>query len=87
MSMWLRWQRTWLAWCRCGEKLDRFGDALSPCLLYIYVVSSVVKWGLADVPTFLTMEFPRAPLLQGIVDDDFHPWRGHGGPVEVKRPI
>ena len=69
------------------KKQDSFGDVLSPCLHYIDAVALVMKWGCADVPTFLAMEVPRAPLLQGLVDEDFCPWRGHGGPVVVKRPI
>ena len=69
------------------EKLDNFGDALSPCLWYIDAVASVVKWACSDVPTFLAMEVSRAPLLQGLVDEDFCPWRGHGGPVVVERPV
>ena len=67
-----------------GVKLYSFGDALSPCLRYIDVVESVVKWGCENVPTFLAMEVPRAPLLQVLVDKDFRPWRGHGGPVVVE---
>ena len=70
-----------------GEKLDIFGDALSLCCRYIYAVALVVKWGCAYVPTFLAMELPCAPLLQGLVDEDFSPCRGHGGPVVVERPI
>ena len=33
---------------------------------------------------FTAMEVPRAPLLQVLVDKDFRPWRGHGGPVVVE---
>ena len=69
------------------EKLDSFGDALSLCLRYIYAVASVVKWGCVDAPTFLAAEVPFAPLLWDLVDEDFHPWRGHGGLVVVKLPI
>ena len=50
-------------------------------------IASAVKWGCADVPTFLDMEVPRAPLMLGLLDEDFCPWRGHGGLVVVKRPI
>ena len=50
-------------------------------------VALVVKWGCAYVPTFLAMEVPRALLLWGLVAEEFRPWRGHGGPVVVKRPI
>ena len=67
-----------------GEKLDSFGDALSPCLRYIDAVASAVKWGCADVPTFISMEAPHTPLLWCLVDEEFCPWRGHGGPVLVK---
>ena len=70
-----------------GGKLDSFGDELSPCLQYIDAVASIVKWGCANVSTLLAMEVPRAPLLQGLVDEDFRPCRGHGIPVEVKCPL
>ena len=69
------------------KKQDSFGDVISPCLHYIDAVALVMKWGCADVPTFLAMEVPRAPLLQGLVDEDFRPWRGHGGLVVVERAI
>ena len=50
-------------------------------------VALVVKWGCADVPTFLDMGIPRAPLMLLLVDEDFCPWRGHGSLVVVKHHI
>ena len=67
--------------------LDSFGCALSPCICYIDAVASVVKWGCANVTTFLAMEVPHTLLLRGLMDEYFCPWRGHGGPVAVKRLI
>ena len=64
-----------------------FGDALSPCLRYVNTVELVVEWGCANVPIFLAMEVACAPLLQSLVGEDFFPWRDHGGPVVVERPI
>ena len=70
-----------------GEKLDSFGDEISLCLRYIDAVALLVQWRFDDVPTLLAMEVPRAPLLQGLVNEDFCPWRGHGDPVVVEHPI
>ena len=67
--------------------MNSIGDTFSPCLWYKYVVTSVVGWGGAYVPTLLAMEVSCALLLRGLVHEDFCPWRGHGGPVVVKRPI
>ena len=87
MRLWLCWRRTYLAWRRCGEKLYSFGDVLSLCLWYVNAVASLVEWECANVPTFLAMEVPCAPLLRGLVDEYFFLWRGHGGPVVVEHPI
>ena len=69
-----------MAWLRCGGKLDSFGDELSSCLRYIDAVASAVKWGCADVPTLLAMEFPRAPLLMVLWISTFVP----GGSMGVR---
>ena len=72
---------------RCGGGLYFFGNFLSPFLRYINVVALVVEWGRAGVPTFLSVEAPCVSLLQGLVDENFCPWWGHGGPVVVESPI
>ena len=64
-----------------------FGDTLSPCLRYINVVALDVVCGCADVTTSFVVEVSCAPLLRGLMDEEFFPWRRHGGPVAVKRPI
>ena len=64
-----------------------FGDALYPCLWYVNAVASVVELGRADIPTFLAMEVPCAPLLRGIVGEDFLPWWGHGDLVVFERLV
>ena len=69
------------------KKLYFFGDAISPCLRYVNTIASVVEWGRADVSTFLVMEVPCAPLLRGLVDEDYCPLWGHGGPVVLKHPV
>ena len=70
-----------------GKKLYYFGDALSPCLWYVDAVALVVEWGCANVPAYIAMEVPCATMLQGLVDEDFCLWWGHGGPVVVQFPV
>ena len=67
------WLRLWLRWRRYC-----FGDATSPCLWYVNAVTLVVEWFCTNVPTLLAMEVPCAPLFQGLVDEEFCPWRVHG---------
>ena len=58
-----------------------------PCLRNIYEVAAVLEWGCAYIPSFLDMEGLCASLLRCLVDENFCPWWGHGGPVVVKLPV